>query len=518
MRHLASRHRFGEHELVPDGLLVSHGARRGRTVLERHRAHGSVEYETHSLGRVPEVSTLAVQQEPQAQLVQSRVVRHRGFVFPAALLPQAQAVGVGGHERRQREFFGAIAPGAGYACVEPAVIEGAGCLGAVQHPGVLAPVDVVPEHPRVQVRDGGAELGFSLEAPRRLRPRVHGVAQPVGQRLDRVGEVGRHLHGLVREGAVHAALLKAKVSGQRLGDGPKSRGDAGLPLVGNFRSGFAQVVVEAWSARRSRPREFDRHRPQPQHPAHEVAKAKVSPSRRLGRARRVDAGDDTSPPHLDAKHGGVRPVEKNFPVKVGNRQQGNGEENRVQQQALHDVHLSQHRICEVAHRQCDGPRAAQARGVADDGGGAHQDAHGKKSRAEEDHPVREIRRIDRVGKELRAEQVVEHDEGQLNDQAVREDETVPVHHREPWHGPRREIEHPLGPHERWRCRPVAHHRAHDAGDGGGEHDYAAERGLGDVLVDSQRRTRCHEQKDGYGKHAVEHKVELCVRRHRSQRV
>ena len=330
-------------------------------------------------------------------------------------------------------------------------------------------------------------MRLGLKAPRRFGSSVHRVAQPVRQGLDRVAEVGRDLHGLVRERRVHAGLLEAKVRGQRLGDRPKARGDGGFPLVWNFGSWFGQVVLEPWRAGGRGSREFHLDRPQPQHLAREVAEAEVAAPRGLGRARGVDAGDHASPSHLDSQHSGVRTVEQNFAVEVGNRQERDGEQHRVQHESLRDVNLAQHRIREVSHRERHGPRAAQARRVTDDGSGADQDAHGEKSRAEEDNLVREIRRVDRVGEEPSAEQVMEHHERQLDHHAVHENDAVPVHDREPGHGPRREVQHPPRPHERRRGGPVAHHGAHHAGDGGGENDDAAERGFGDVLVYPQRR-------------------------------
>ena len=243
--HLAALHRLRQHELRAGGFRAVERTRLGDAVFERQRAHRGVEDEAHRLAGVTQVRALAVQEEPQAQVVQLRVGADAHALLALGLVPHRFVVRR--HERGENHAPSRV----GVFRIRvvqvgrPPVSRARVLHRAVEHTGVLAPVLVVLEQVRVRLLNHIPEVRLRLTPARDEGLGVHGVAQPVRQRLHGVAQVGRHLHRRLRERRVEGGLLQAEVGGERLGNGAHARGDARAARVGRHRPELRQVVVQA---------------------------------------------------------------------------------------------------------------------------------------------------------------------------------------------------------------------------------------------------------------------------------
>ena len=177
--HLAALHWLRQHELCAGGLRAVKHARLGDAVFERQRAHRGVEDEAHCLAGVTKVRALAVQEEPQAQVVQLRVGADAHTLLTLGLVPHRFVVRR--HERGENH-----APlGVGLFRTRvvhirrPPIPCARHLHRAVEHAGVLTPVLVVLEQVRVHFLYHVPEVRLRLAPTRDEGFGVHSVTQPV---------------------------------------------------------------------------------------------------------------------------------------------------------------------------------------------------------------------------------------------------------------------------------------------------------------------------------------------------
>ena len=113
-------------------------------------------------------------------------------------------------------------------------------------------------------------------------------------------------------------------------------------------------------------------------------------------------------------------------MQVRHRQQRDDGQAGVQHQALQDVHLAEHPVAVMPERHEQRPEPGFRAVVADDGRRAHQRGHDEEARREKNHLVGAVRGVDGVGKEVRAQQMVERHHRRLHDEPVDEHDVVLV--------------------------------------------------------------------------------------------
>ena len=190
----------------------------------------------------------------------------------------------------------------------------------------------------------------------------------------------------------------------------------------------------------------------------------------------------------------------------------------MQHQTLHDVHLAEHPVAVLPERHEQRPEPGFRAVVADEGRRAHQRGHDEEARREENHLVSEVRGVNGVGEEVRAQQVVEQYHRRLHDEPVDEHDVVFVGDGQLWERACSGVEQCAWPEERRRRREVVNHAQQHTGDAGGEHHDAPQDWLGHDVVHRQRRARAEQEQRRHGEQPVRHVVELARGRHGAQRL